>query len=304
VAETRDGKDFGGADTVDLAAPALKSRAVRMDFAARTHVGKVRPSNQDQYLIARLCKSVDVIAATLPAAELQSHCRREAHLLLVADGMGGYAGGEHASALVVREAVTHVVETIKWFYRLDDPDEAVRLRLLREALERADRKIIEEAENDPTLAGMGTTLTALSIIEAEGFIVHVGDSRAYLFRDGALEQLTSDHTVAQELVRRGVIPAAEARTHKLRHVLTNVIGGKRGVEGEVVKLRLADGDRLLLCTDGLHGPVSDDRIAEIVSRHSDPDGACGALVDAALASGGPDNVTVVAAACTISAGGR
>ena len=222
---------------------------VRIEFGAWSDIGKVRPSNQDQYLIARLRKSVDVLAASLPPEECSPLVTREGYLFLVADGMGGHAGGDRASALVVREAITHVVETAKWFFRLDDPDEEVRLRLLRESLEKVDRKLIEEGKNDPALTGMGTTLTALSILGADGFIVHVGDSRAYLFRDSVLEQLTRDHTVVQELVRQGLISAEDARTHRLRHVLTNVLGGKPGVEGEIVKLRLADGDRILL----MHG---------------------------------------------------
>ena len=210
--------------------------------------------------------------------------------------------GKSPAPLVIREAITHVLETAKWFFQLDDPDEDVRLRLLREALERVDRKLIEEGENNPALAGMGTTLTALSILGADGFIVHVGDSRAYLFRDGALEQQTRDHTVAEELVRRGLMPPQEGRTHRLRHALTNVLGGKPGVEGEVVKLRLADGDRLLLCTDGLHGSLGDAQIADILVRHPAPEETCGTLVEAVLARGAPDNVTVVVAACSFPAG--
>lgn len=273
---------------------------VRLEFGARSDVGKVRPSNQDRYLIARLCKSVEVLAANLPPEQGLPPVAREGYLLLVADGMGGYSGGERASALVAREAITHVLETAKWFFRLDDPDEEVRLRLLREGLEKVDGMLIEDGRNEPALAGMGTTLTALSILGAEAFIVHVGDSRAYLFRDGKLEQLTQDHTVAQELVRQGLIRPEEARTHRLRHVLTNVLGGKPGVEGEVVKLSLADGDRLLLCTDGLHGSVPDDQIGEILNRRSSAEEACRDLVDAALSRGGRDNVTAVVAVCSIN----
>ncbi len=303
MADTQGGKEFHEATTVVLPAEAPTAPAdVRMEFAGRTHVGKVRPNNEDQYLIARLHKAVDVLAASLPTERDPHLLQREGYLFLVADGMGGAAAGEVASAIVVRETITHVVETAKWFFRLDDPDEDVRLRMLREALDHVDRRLIEEGEKDPALAGMGTTLTAASVLGAEAFLVHVGDSRAYLFRDGKLEQLTQDHTIGQELVRRGLMPPEEARTHRLRHVLTNVLGGKPGVEGEVVKLQLADGDRLLLCTDGLHGPVPDDETAAILSRHPDPGAACGALIDAALARGGPDNVTAVVAVCSIRAG--
>jgi PPM family protein phosphatase len=298
-----DHPDFNEATTVVLPVEAPAPPAdVRIDFAARTHMGKRRASNEDQYLIARLRKSVDVLATTVPPEPGRRPLEREGYLLLVADGMGGASAGEHASAVVVRETLTHVMETAKWFFRLDDPDEEVRLRLLREALERVDRKLVAEGEDNPALAGMGTTLTALSVVGAEGFIAHVGDSRAYLLHDGTLEQLTRDHTISEELVRRGLMPPEEARTHRLRHVLTNVIGGKQGVEGEVEKVRLADGDRVLLCTDGLHGPVDDAHITAILAAHPDPDAACRALIDAALAAGGPDNVTVIVAVWSIPRG--
>ncbi len=277
--------------------PSTNPADMRMEFGAWSETGTVRPSNQDQYLIARLRKSVDVLAASLPPEQCSPFVTRGGYLFLVADGMGGHSGGEHASALVVREAVRHVVETAKWFFQLDDPDEEVRLRLLREGLEKVDGMLIEDGRNDPALAGMGTTLTGISILGAEAFIVHVGDSRAYLFRDGKLEQLTQDHNVAQELVRQGLIRPEEARTHRLRHVLTNVLGGKPGVEGEIVKVRLADGDRLLLCTDGLHGSLASDQIGEILGSLSPLDEVCRNLVAAALDQGSRDNVTAVLAVC-------
>src|SRR5262249_54896057 len=160
------------------------------------------------------------------------------YLLLVADGMGGVGGGEHASATVVRGVKRHLMETAKWFFRLDDPDENVRIRLLKESLEGLDRQLIEEARRDPALAGMGTTLTAAGIVDGAAFIVHVGDSRVYLLRDGQLEQLTRDHTVVQKLLDAGLVTPEGARSHRMRHVLTNSVGGSPGVSGEIVKLRL------------------------------------------------------------------
>lgn len=302
--ESRPDKAFHEATTVVLHAEPPAPADVRIEFAAQTHIGKVRPSNQDQYLIARLRKSVEVLAVPAPPVPGPILLQREGYLFLVADGMGGSVGGGVASALMVREALNHVMETAKWFFRLDDPDEEVRLRLLREALERIDRKLIMEGQSDPNLAGMGTTLTAMSILGTEGFIVHVGDSRAYRFHSGKLEQLTRDHTAAAELVRHGLIPPEDARRHRLRHVLTNVIGGKPGVQGEVAKVWLADGDRVLLCSDGLHGLLADAEMAAILTTQQGPDAACRALVDAALNKGGPDNVTVIVADCTIQERGR
>jgi protein phosphatase len=274
---------------------------VRLTFGSRTDIGKRRTNNEDQFLVARLAKSLDILATSLPSEQTATLSRREGYFFLVADGMGGHAGGERASATVVTESARHILETAKWFFRLDDPDEHVRLRQLRETLERVDRQLIAEGQADPALAGMGTTLTGASIIDDEAFIVHVGDSRAYLFRNGILEQLTRDHTLAQAWADQGLLRPEEVKTHRLRHVLTNVIGGRPGVQGEVVKLRLADGDRLLLCTDGLNEPVPDEQIAEILARNPNPQLACQALVDTALEHGAPDNVTVVVAACSIQA---
>jgi protein phosphatase len=275
---------------------------VRVDFAAATHIGKVRPKNEDQFLVARARKSLDILATSLPEGERGQLLQREGYILLVADGMGGHGGGDLASAFIVNEAIRHMVETAKWFFRLDDPDENVRLRLLRETLDRADRRLRAEAAENRTLAGMGTTLTALSIIGTDAFLVHVGDSRAYLLRRGAMVQLTTDHTLVQGMIDKGILTHEGARKHHLRHVITNVIGGPPGVEGEMLDFHLMDGDRLLLCTDGLSEPVRDEQIAEILARYSKPQEACNALVEAALSYGGRDNITVVVAACAIEAG--
>jgi protein phosphatase len=290
-----------GDTTVELPVQAGLSGFLQVELGALSHVGKVRPNNEDQYLTARLHKSMEILASSLPPEQHAPCLHREGHFFMVADGMGGHAGGERASAMVVQAAVRHIMETAKWFFQVDDPDDEVRLRLLRESLEATDRQIVEEGERNPSLAGMGTTLTAACIIGPDLFIVHVGDSRAYLLRGDHLEQLTQDHTVAQELVQRGVIGPAEAKTHRLRHVLTNVVGGRRGVEGEIVKLRLADGDRILLCTDGLTGAVPDERITGILRGHAPPQEICRALVEAALDGSGRDNITAVIAACSFPA---
>jgi protein phosphatase len=297
---TRSGKDPQERTTeVLLRAKSPDEGKVRVEFGARTDIGKKRPNNEDQFLIVRLTKSMEVLSSSLPEDDDSRLPDRVGYLMLVADGMGGRAAGERASALAVQETKHHLLQTARWFFRLDDPDEAVRLRLLREALERLDRKILEEGEGNAALAGMGTTLTVASSIGAEVFIVHVGDSRAYLFHEGELEQLTTDHTLAQHMVDAGLLGAEEAKSHRLRHVLTNVVGGVPGVKGEVQKLLLVDGDRLLLCTDGLTEAVDDDHIAKLLGSHPQPEDACRALVEAALERGGKDNVTVVVAAYSI-----
>jgi protein phosphatase len=272
---------------------------VRVKFGARTDVGKVRTNNEDQYLIARLCKSLQVLHSSLSEEDSSPLADEEGYFMLVADGMGGHAAGEHASAFVVREIRKHILEAARWFFRLDDPDEGLRIRSLCDGLERLDRSLRDEAAANPDLAGMGTTLTAASSVGADLFIIHVGDSRAYLFRDGRLRQLTTDHTVVEELVRSGFIRREEAVVHRQRGKLTNVIGGERTVRVEIHKLRLLDEDRLLLCTDGLTGPVGEEQIAEVLGRYHKPTEACRALIEAALEKGGPDNCTSIVAAYTV-----
>jgi serine/threonine protein phosphatase PrpC len=147
---------------------------------------------------------------------------------------------------------------------------------------------------------MGTTLTMSYSVGHDLYIVHAGDSRAYLFREGNLEQITSDHTLVQLLVSGGVLSPEDAKTHARRNVVTNVIGGpSAGVHAEIHKVRLNDGDVLLLCSDGLTEPVSDEMIAETLDRTSDPEIAAAQLVALALEKGGPDNVTAVVARYSI-----
>jgi protein phosphatase len=141
---------------------------------------------------------------------------------------------------------------------------------------------------------MGTTLTVAYSVGNHAFFVHAGDSRAYLYRAGVLQQLTKDHTLAQTLVDAGRIPAQAVGSHSSRHVLVNYAGGpRRGIEPEISTIELKTGDRLLLCTDGLTGMLSDDEIARVLSEHDQPEVATHALIDQALLRGGRDNVTVV-----------
>jgi protein phosphatase len=296
--DSNGGREYrDGADTLPIA-PAARWPGW-LDFWAMSDIGKVRPNNEDQFLVCRLCKSLQVLQSSIVERDSMVPTEREGYLLLVADGMGGAGGGEHASAVVVEEAKRHLMQTAKWFFSLDDPAEEIRIKQLREALERVDRRLIKEGEADPSLAGMGTTLTAASLVDGEVFIVYVGDSRAYLFRNGIMTQLTRDHTLAQRLLDAGILGPQEAQAGSARHVLTNALGGVPGVRPEIVKFRLAGGDRLLLCTDGLNNMVSDDRIAEVLRNNPRPEEACQALVAAALEGGGRDNVTVIVASYTI-----
>jgi PPM family protein phosphatase len=267
---------------------------VAIKFGALTDRGKVRTNNEDHFLVARLSKSMRVCKTSLPGEGETQFSEEEGYLMVVADGMGGAAAGERASALAVGSIEGFVLNTLKWFLHLSGSDEHQLVTELRQSLESADRTVIERARSNRAFYGMGTTLTMAFSVATDLFIVHAGDSRAYLFRNGELDQLTSDHTVVQVLVDAGVISPEDAKRHNRRHVVTNVIGGPgEGVSAEIHKLNLRDGDTVLFCTDGLTEPVDDDAIAEILNHHPDPEDACARLLDMALSRGGPDNVTAV-----------
>jgi serine/threonine protein phosphatase PrpC len=275
-------------------------REVSVVFGAATHPGRVRENNEDHYLIATLAKVLRVESSSLANKGDLRLANESGHLLVVADGMGGAAAGEKASALAISTVEDFTLNTVKWFLRLPGREEHALLGELRVGLETADRRIVEQAEMNPRLTGMGTTLTMAFHVGEDLFIVHAGDSRAYLYREGELEQITSDHTLVQVLVAGGLVTPEAARTHKRRHVVTNVLGGPReGVQVEVHKVRLQDADLFLLCSDGLTEPLSDPQIAEILVANPDPGKAADVLVQHALARGGPDNVTVLTARFTI-----
>lgn len=272
--------------------------AMQVEFGAMTHTGKVRPNNEDHYLIARQRKSLETVRTSLSRQDDLTRAEVVGYLMVVADGVGGAAAGERASAIVLNAVEKYVLLTARWFLRNDEVADQTLLDALGDGLARLDRALLEAADKDPSLAGMATTMTAARSVGTDLLLVHVGDSRAYLFHDDRLEQMTRDHTLAQELVDHGLLRRDEMRHHEMRNRLTQAIGGgggSAGVRGEIHKLQLADGDRLLLCTDGLHDLVSDEQIAELLRQHRNPDEACQALTHAALEQGGRDNVTVVIA---------
>lgn len=289
----------GGIRTVDPLAlpPDAIPVKVSMTCGALSHPGKVRTNNEDHFLVARLAKSMQICQSSLKhdAGEL-NFSEEDGYLMVVADGMGGAAAGERASALAVESVKDYALNTLKWFLHLGGADESVLLSELRQSLEIADKAVVDEGVSNARLYGMGTTLTIAYSLGADLYLAHAGDSRAYLFREGSLEQVTNDHTLVQMMVSGGVLSPEDARHHARRNIVTNVIGGpSAGVHAEIHKVKLADGDVLLICSDGLTEPVEDARIAEVLGSEPDPEAAARCLIELALASGGPDNVTAVVA---------
>jgi PPM family protein phosphatase len=258
-----------------------------------TDQGRVRTANEDQFLIAELAKTMRVFQTSLPEANVQRGEER-GNLFLVADGMGGHQAGERASELVVLAIEQFTLNAFKWFFESDVPDAQRVLSQFQAALHQANAQIVEEAAEDPALQGMGTTVTMAYQLDSQLCVVHVGDSRAYIYRNDNLHQLTEDHTVVAAMVRAGTVTPEDAAEHQLRHVITNVIGG--GDEGLFVEARAVElhgGDRLLLCSDGLTEMVSDAEIAEVLREEPAPEAACRRLLQQANDAGGRDNITIV-----------
>jgi protein phosphatase len=204
----------------------------------------------------------------------------------VADGMGGHAAGEVASEAALRPIAQLDGTTF---------DEArAATDALRRAVEEANRKVVDQAKADPNLAGMGTTLTAVLLRGDRLHLAHVGDSRAYLLRAGeTINQLTTDHTLVEQLVQDGRLSRDEVASHPQRSVITRAIGVDVEVDVDTLEQVLQPGDQIILCSDGLSGPVSDPEIAELLLNEPDGERAVTQLVQAANDAGGPDNITVV-----------
>jgi protein phosphatase len=258
-----------------------------------TDKGKVRTTNEDQFLIAELTKAMRVRQTSLPEPKLQVGEER-AHLFLVADGMGGHRAGERASALAVVAIEQFTLNTFKWFLGSSSAEAQKVLAQFQSALSQADARILEEAAGHPELTGMGTTVTMAFHLGAQLCVVHVGDSRAYLYREGELHQLTQDHTLMADMVRRGVLQPDQVAGHRLRHVITNVVGGQElGVRVETRAFEVQAGDRLLLCSDGLTETVSDEAIAATLGAEPSPETAATSLLAQANDGGARDNVTLL-----------
>jgi protein phosphatase len=244
--------------------------------SGRTETGHVRPTNQDAFAVINDCM-----------------------VWVVADGMGGHPAGD----LAARTAVASLARMAPHQFgditqKPDDPS-----RLLADLLVAANREITEQSAAQPMLKGMGTTVVAMAITlnpQPIAHIAHLGDSRAYLYREGHLLQLTRDHTLVEEYLRSGLINAAEARVHPKRHVLTQALGMELDRPPERTSIALEPNDVLLLCSDGLTKMLADEEITRILSHaEGQPIRACNVLIEEALMRGGEDNVTVIV--CTPTA---
>jgi PPM family protein phosphatase len=274
---------------------AQSSAAVRVDIAGMSHTGKVRPNNEDNFLVVRFGRYLQTMLSSLPDGDLSPEYELEGYGVAVADGMGGMAAGEVASRRAISLLINLVLETPDWMLSHEEPHVETVIERAVERFYKVNQSIIEQARREPRLRGMGTTLTMACSLGMDLLIVHVGDSPAYLSRGGTLHRLTRDHTVAQAMAGHGTIAMRDIAP-RYHHMLTHAIGIRdAGTEPDICRLHLCAGDRLLLCTDGLTDMADDAAIGAILQNHASSKDACQALVDLALERGGKDNVTVVVA---------
>lgn len=240
-----------------------------MEVAHRTDVGLQRANNEDSFIYWE--------------AESDEEFGRKGRLAVIADGMGGYEGGQEASRIAV--------ETVQEIYERFSSHDAQAVLL--EAFAEAHRRILLHASKHPGLHSMGTTCTALAVIGSQLFFAHIGDSRLYLVRGSSVTRLTRDHSYVSQLVESGIVRSEDAERHPQRHILTAALGSGREVAADKPdsSVTLEDGDALVLCTDGLWSQVRDEEIVSAV-QGSDMVQACTRLVDLALERGGPDNITL------------
>jgi protein phosphatase len=256
----------------------LKREKMKIISCGITDIGRKRQRNEDSYLV-----------------------NDKLRLYVVADGMGGHAGGEFASKI----AVSTVEEILKGEDRkkakvpektyLDPEEERTEgheQERLRDAITRAGSVIVRRATEEPELRGMGTTATVMLLLKDRAFIAHVGDSRAYCVRKGQISQITEDHSLVHEQLKSGLITEEEARTHQLKNIITRSVGVQEEVEIDTVVWQVEVGDSYLLCSDGLSNMVADHEMQDILA-HNEPESAARALVDLANQRGGDDNITLI-----------
>jgi len=248
-----------------------------LKHAGRTDVGRKREHNEDSFRV------------------------NERHgLFTIADGMGGHAAGEVASRIAV-DVINEFVELsgndsdITWPFEYDEGVSLEENRIFT-AIKLANMKIFEVIRERKELEGMGTTLVIMLVEDDKAFIGHVGDSRAYLLRGSDLSQITSDHSWVNEQMKLGVLTRQEAANHPFRNVVTRALGGRDIIKADVTCQKLEPGDMVLLCSDGLNSMLDDEKIRDVlVNNRTDLDATCAALIEAANAAGGDDNITVVLA---------
>ena len=233
-----------------------------MRYCAESDIGKVRRNNEDSYYAGK-------------------------NIFIVADGMGGHLGGEVASRIATDTIKKSMIKELS-------KKKGVNLGIAaQDAIMLANSKVLSESRREKDLSGMGTTITLCVIQDSECMIANAGDSRAYYYSGGHLKQVTTDHSLVEEMVRSGQITSEQARYHPYKNIITNVVGYQHDIYVDTFWLNVSCGDKILLCTDGLNSAIDDREILSSISRDIMPDEICKDLIKKANMMGGPDNITVI-----------
>jgi serine/threonine protein phosphatase PrpC len=272
------------------------SASVKVEIAAGSWRGAARAGNDDHYLVLQMGRSQHTIATSLSAAELPAPFDEHGYVMLVADGLGEGGVGSVASRVAL-STIAHIVrDEGQWSLRVDPQTASDVMERAQGYYGRADLEVFERSMSGPLLSGMATSLTTAFSAGDTLFVAHVGHSRAYMFRNGMLTRLTRDHTMATDLANsKGPVPVAR-RAQDLGHILTDAVGAGGGTPlVDVEQFRLMNGDRVLLCTNGLTDFVTEERIADVLALPRQPAEQCALLNDLAAQAHSEDNVTVVLA---------
>jgi serine/threonine protein phosphatase PrpC len=263
-----------------------------VDVFGLTHCGLVRRTNADHFLVASLHRTLHVHSTSVAAELGPQETESRGFLLLVADGVGGLSGAAEGSARAVSSVAQHLLHATELCSEMATTNEDAAVATLRDAVMGAHRALLAMTEEKGR--DSASTLTMFASFWPRAFVVHVGDSRVYRYRDGVLDRLTTDQTFAQMMVQAGALTPANAEASHLKHVLWSALGSQEAVP-EVLVTDVTRRGVILLCTDGLTTHVSDDEIKEYLARCTSAETCCRSLLDLALARGGKDNVTVVVA---------
>jgi len=265
----------------------------QIDVFGVSHPGRVRTENQDHFLVGSIHKTMNVLQSSLPEeslGELRSPSR--GFVFLVADGVGGVPGGQEASRTALRAIVDYVLRMMDLYVQMDPDVEPVFLADLVRSVQRSHEAVRAAGEGDEERAGMATTLTMVCIRWPRGYLVHVGDSRCYRLREGKLELLTRDQTMAQAMVDAGALSEDQAERSSLKHVLYSALGATRA-EPFTLATDVRWDDVMLLCSDGVTKHVTDDELREALLRSTSAEATARELLALALERGGSDNTTLI-----------
>jgi serine/threonine protein phosphatase PrpC len=263
-----------------------------IDAHGLTHPGKVRRENQDHFILCSLRRQLLVRESSIPDAhDLVGESTRLASLAMVADGVGGAARGETASRVALTAVTKYVSRSLRCYLGAWDNDQEL-FDALQQGARQSHAELLRRGEQDPAYAGMATTLTLFLGLWPRAYLLQVGDSRCYLLREGELDQITRDQTMAQEMLDLGVMKKEEVAGTRFEHLLTSSIGGRQ-TEPTVTRVDMNWGHVLLLCSDGLTRHVSDERIRDVLRAMTSARQACETLLQEALDGGGTDNITIV-----------